>query len=107
MKLMTIVNLAAIGVTASALALKPCGYSYPEYGGTPCNLLPPPPPNPQFIGTCNYFFCDENDNCSTEPTIYQKKTRTRYIYRTGADPYQYWAGPPGTDVNQGCCNCSD
>lgn len=104
----TMAAVIGLCVTALVLGLPPCYYSIPEYGGTPCNQLPPPPPGATWDSYCYYYFCDENDPGDTEPTIWTKKTRKRTIYRAGANPVQYYdGGLGGSDVEVGCCHCED
>ena len=100
---------SSLGLCAYSVGLPPCNYAIPQFGGTPCNQLPTnPPPAATWKDTCIYYFCDENDNCSTEPTIYQKKIRYRKILEDGADPVQYWQGGLAfPDANSGCCYCQD
>jgi hypothetical protein len=32
-----------------------CNYTIAKYGGTPCNQLPPPPPNAALDSLCTYY----------------------------------------------------
>jgi hypothetical protein len=101
---------SCFGLWAYSVALIPnCNYAIPAYGGTPCNLLPTnPPPAAKWKHTCVYNFCDENDNCSSEPSIWQKKIRYRKVYEDGANPVQYWQGGLAfPDADSGCCYCND
>lgn len=87
--------------------IPPCNYSIPEYNGVPCNELPPPPPAPLDAQDCSYYFCDQNDPCDTEPTIWTKKERKRDIKKAGSPVQFYDGGIVAPDFNRGCCHCYD
>lgn len=98
----------AFALCACALALAdppPCNYSIPEYGGTPCNELPPPPPVTQAASPCSYYFCDENYPCGS---TWMKTERYRDIRKAGESPVQYYQGNVIDDTRTSiCCYCTD
>lgn len=103
-------TVLAAGLCALAFepgsTLEPCEYTIPEYNGVPCNQLPPPPPAPDAVGDCQYYWCDENTPCgSGDPNLWQRKIRKRLIYRDGIPPQYYQV--MHSDTNSQCCKCQD
>ncbi len=56
---------------------------------------------------CEYFWCDNATQCSTDATKYQKKKRLKEVRNntTFTNCRTYLTAIDTTDTNSGCCFC--